>query len=118
MAEHRPAQWAGMSFAGNVEPMKPSSSVRSALQVAAGLVLAGTFGTWIATGSHRGWTQTLSMELHVDEVTGLTYPVQKPGFVAGVEFPAGGAALAAILSGLSLVVRRRSSASSVSAVQS
>ena len=105
-------------MAGKVEPMKSSSSARTFLRVAAVLVLAGAFGTWLATGSHRGWTQTLSIELEVDEVTGLTYPVQKPGFVAGVEFPAGGAALAAALFGLSLMVRTRPSHSPVSAVSS
>jgi hypothetical protein len=69
--------------------MKSSSSARTFLRVAAVLVLAGAFGTWLATGSHRGWTQTLSIELQVDEVTGLTYPYKSPGLSLELNFPRG-----------------------------
>jgi hypothetical protein len=45
--------------------------------------------------------------MHHDEVTGIDYPVQRPTFVAGVEFPAAGIAAATTLLAASLLMARR-----------
>ena len=70
------------------------------------MVLVAGVGTWIATGAHVGWTQTRAVEMKRDEVTGIDYPVQRPAFIAGIEFPVVGVAGALSLFGLSLIRRR------------
>lgn len=87
--------------------MKSPTTLRSWLRRSAGLVILATFGTWFVTGSHFGWTRTRTLEMHHDEVTGIDYPVQRPTFVAGVEFPAAGIAAATTLLAASLLTARR-----------
>lgn len=80
------------------------------LSLAALLVLLAGAATWVATGAHVGWTQTSTVTQQRDEITGIVYPVRQPGFIAGVEVPAGAAVLAAILAGLGWTLGRRGSA--------
>ncbi len=62
---------------------------------------------WLATGAHRGWTQTSKVVVQHDEITGIDYPVREKTFVAGVEILAAGVGLAATLAGASIVADRR-----------
>ena len=75
------------------------------------MALVAGVGTWIVTGAHVGWTRTRAVEMKRDEVTGIDYPVQRPAFVAGIEFPVVGLAAALSLFGLSLIRRRPVTAS-------
>lgn len=70
------------------------------------MALVAGIGTWVATGAHVGWTRTSAVEMKRDEITGIDYPVQRPAFVAGIEFPVAGVAAAVSLFGLSLIRRR------------
>jgi hypothetical protein len=87
-----------------------SNRLRTMLRVAAVLLLVGVATTWVATGAHRGWTKTEITTMAHDEITGIDYPVQRDGFVAGLDFVAAGAGLAALLAGVSFAVGRRQSA--------
>lgn len=86
--------------------MKPNERLRPLLRWTALAVFAAGLAAWLATGAHRGWTQTSVTELKRDDITGIDYPVRTPAFVAGVEVPALGTLLAAGLLAASLLVRR------------
>jgi hypothetical protein len=88
--------------------MKPTTSLLSfALRGAAITALVITLGTWIATGSHVGWTQTTIVKIQHDEITGIDFPVRQDAFIAGVEVLAAGLAATAALAGLSFLPRLR-----------
>jgi hypothetical protein len=88
--------------------MKPTTSLFSfALRGAAITALVITLGTWIATGSHVGWTQTSIVKIQHDEITGIDFPVRQEAFIAGVEVLAAGLAAASALAGLSFLPRLR-----------
>ncbi len=88
--------------------MKPTTSLLSfALRGAAITAVVITLGTWIATGSHTGFTQTSIIQMHHDEITGIDFPVHKDAFIAGVELLAAGLAGATALAGLSFLPRVR-----------
>ncbi len=82
------------------------------LKAFAAIALLSALSVWIATGSHRGWTQTSTVEMKTDEITGINYPVRHDGFVAGVEIPALGLLAASTLGGLGFLLGRRPSARS------
>ncbi len=65
--------------------MKKSKIVR-ALLVLALLIALGGAATWLATGAHRGWSQTSVQTMQLDEITGIEAPVYENRFVAGVDF--------------------------------
>ena len=70
------------------------------------LVLAiAAVTTWLATGAHRGWTQTEVSVKTLDEVTGLEGITTRPGFMAGVDFLGAALAVAGALAGLSVFFR-------------
>ncbi len=87
-----------------------SNRSRTILRVTAALLLVGVAGTWLATGAHRGWSKTEITTMARDEITGIDYPVQHDGFVAGLDFVAAGTGLAALLAGSSFAVGRRQGA--------
>ncbi|MCF3652426.1 hypothetical protein [Synoicihabitans lomoniglobus] len=77
-------------------------------QITAALALLATLGTWAATGAHRGWTQNqIPVTVH-DEITGIEALHYQPGFVAGVDFLAGGIAAATALAAAAGFASRRS----------
>lgn len=63
--------------------------------------------TWLATGAHRGWTQTSVPIEKVDEVTGLTWREYQKRFRPGVDFLAAGLAASGLLAGLGWFLGRR-----------
>ncbi|ATC65486.1 hypothetical protein CMV30_16895 [Nibricoccus aquaticus] len=86
--------------------MKPTTSLLSfGLRGAAITALILTLGTWIATGSHVGWTQTSIVQMQHDEITGIDFPVHKDAFIAGVEVLAAGLFFASAFAGLSFLPR-------------
>jgi len=88
--------------------MKPTTSLLSfGLRGAAITALVLTLGTWIATGSHVGWTQTSIVQLQHDEITGIDFPVHKDAFIAGVEVLAAGLVAASAFAVLSFLPRLR-----------
>lgn len=70
-------------------------------------VVAAGLGVWLAAGAHLGWTQTSSVTMHRDEITGIDYPVRAAGFRPGIEIPLLATATAAVLGGVAWVARRR-----------
>ncbi|HEY0967985.1 MAG TPA: hypothetical protein VGD88_11400 [Opitutaceae bacterium] len=76
-----------------------------ALRISALVIALATAATWVGTGAHRGWTRTTIVEQQFDEITGIQYPVSRPGFIAGLEVLALGIATAAGLAGATLLPR-------------
>ena len=83
------------------------SRLAPALRLAAIAFLLATVGVWVATGAHRGWTQTSKVVVQHDEITGIDFPVREKTFVAGVEVLALGAGLSAALAIAARITRRR-----------
>lgn len=75
-------------------------------------MLLAAIALWVATGARFGWTQTSTVQLRTDEITGIEYPVRQANFVAGVEIPLAAVGIAAVLAGLSFVAVRRTQAQS------
>jgi hypothetical protein len=90
--------------------MKSSSRLTTTLRGIAVATLIAGLGIWFATGARVGWSQTSTVRLLQDEITGIEYPVRESGFVAGVEVPLLAAATAAVLGSLSFLPRRRAGA--------
>lgn len=93
--------------------MKSPSRLSLTLRTTAAVVLLAGLGLWLATGTHRGWTQTSVVSMQKDEVTDIAYPVRREAFVAGVEIPLGASVLAIALAGLSFLPGRRSATTTV-----
>jgi hypothetical protein len=90
--------------------MKSKRSLTTLLRVSALVVLLGGAGVWAASGARLGWTQTSTVSMQRDEITGLDYPVRHEAFIPGIEVPLASAFVAAVLAGSSLAPRfRRSS---------
>ncbi len=87
--------------------MNSATRLTLALRSAAAAVLLAGAIVWAANGAHTGWSQTSTVTMQTDEITGIQYPVRKDDFVAGVEVPAAAALLAGVLAGLSFLPRRR-----------
>lgn len=68
---------------------------------------AAGLGVWLAAGAHWGWTQTSTVTMQRDEITGIDYPVRAAAFRPGVEIPLLATATAAMLGGIAWVSRRR-----------
>lgn len=66
--------------------------------------------TWLATGAHRGWTQTSVPVEKQDEVTGLTWREYQKRFRPGVDFLAAGLAGSGLLASLGWFLGRRGTA--------
>jgi len=97
--------------------MRPAqaSSVRSRcrrlFRIAALLTFIGCVGFWAARGARLGWSQHRVPIQEVDEVTGLDYVRYEERFVPGLEWLAGGCAVAVLLFGASFLVRSKLSQS-------
>lgn len=81
------------------------------------IVLAlATIALWLGSGAHPGWTQTSVVELRLDEITGIEYPVRHDTFIAGVEVLGSGLGLALLSAALGFIIagriRRRNALSS------
>jgi hypothetical protein len=83
-----------------------SSRFTRGLRGAAAAVLLAGIGVWAFGGAHIGWTQTSTVSIQRDDITGIDYPVRQAGFVPGVEVPLLATAVAAALAGLSFFARR------------
>lgn len=81
--------------------------MKKAIRLLALLLALGAAATWLATGAHRGWTQTSVEKRTLDEVTGLEGVRYEPRFVPGLDFL--GAALlgATVLAGVSFLFRNK-----------
>lgn len=87
--------------------MQTRSRLSSLLAWVAALVLVASLATWLTTGAHRGWTRTQVTVMAHDEVTGIDYPEQRPGFVAGLDLLGAGVGLSLALGTPALFLRRR-----------
>lgn len=88
--------------------MNTATRLPFTLRLTAAAALLAALGLWIATGAHRGWTQTSKVVLQHDEITGIDFPVREKTFVAGIEVLLAGAGFSAALAGAgSLASRRR-----------
>lgn len=73
------------------------------LRVAAVVLFLTGLGLWAGGGGHVGWTQTSTVTMQRDEITGIDYPVRRDAFLPGIEIPLVAALTAAALAGLSLI---------------
>ena len=89
--------------------MKTTLRLPRALRVSAIIVLLAGLAGWAGGGARIGWTQTSTVSIQRDEVTGIDYPVRRTAFVPGVEVPLVSIAAAFALAGSSLLLRRRAS---------
>ncbi len=87
--------------------MKSTHRFPRALRVTAAALLFTGVAVWAATGARLGWTQTSTVTLQHDEITGIEYPVRAPAFIAGIEMPLAGVAAAAFFTALSFIPRLR-----------
>jgi hypothetical protein len=80
--------------------------MRTLLRLLAAAVCVIALAWWLAAGPNRGWTKTSVPVKFLDEVTGLEGVVYQKRFVPGLDFL--GAALlgAALLAGVSFLVRK------------
>lgn len=90
--------------------MKSTTRITRALRSSAVALFILGIGVWVGTGARLGWTQTSAVTMHHDEITGIVYPVRQPAFIAGVEIPLLGGAIAAALAGAGMLYRRTSAA--------
>jgi hypothetical protein len=80
--------------------------MKRALQILAVVLLLGTAGTWLATGSNRGWTKTSVAVKTLDTVTGIEGITYQKKFLPGVDFLGAGAIVALVTAGASLLFRK------------
>jgi len=83
--------------------MKSPSRLSRGLRAAAVVLFLAGLGIWAAAGARVGWTQTSTVAMQRDEITGIDYPVRRAAFLPGVEVPLAATALAALLASLSLI---------------
>lgn len=55
------------------------------LHLVALIVEVATLAFWLMSGAHWGWNQISVIEMQIDEIIGLEYPVRHDAFVARVE---------------------------------
>jgi len=87
--------------------MQTRNRLASLLLWSAALVLVISLATWLTTGAHRGWTRTQVTVMAHDEVTGIDYPEQHTGFVAGLDLLGAGIGLSLVLGAPALFLGRR-----------
>jgi len=85
--------------------MKTTTRFTRGLRLAAIALFVAGFGLWAGTGAHVGWTQTSTVTIQRDEITGIDFPVRRDALVPGIEFPFAATLAAAALAGLSLLNR-------------
>jgi hypothetical protein len=89
--------------------MKSNQLSRRLRLSALAVVIAGV-AVWAGTGARLGWTQTKSLTVQRDDVTGIEYPVWQPAFKAGVEIPLLALVIAGALAGLGHIASRHAGA--------
>lgn len=83
--------------------MKTTLRFSRGLRAAALILFLAGVGVWAAGGARVGWTQTSTVALQRDEITGIDYPVRRDAFLPGVEIPLAATAFATLLAALSLI---------------
>ncbi len=81
--------------------------MKKSLLILALLVALAAAGTWLATGSNRGWTKTSVERKTVDEVTGLEAITYDKTFQPGLDFLGGALLGAGALAGVSFLFRNK-----------
>jgi len=81
--------------------------VKTALRIAAILLVLGALGLWMAKGANRGWTETNIKHETPDPVTGLSGVTYEKGFIPGVDFLGGAALVAGIMAGVSFLIKNK-----------
>ena len=81
--------------------------MRRVLRVAALAVAILSLGLWVALGAHRGWTRTTDTRWEKDPVTELEGPVVVKKFVPGVDLLGASLTAAAVLLGVSFIIRSK-----------
>jgi len=77
--------------------------LRKGIRIFSVVCLAGVLVAWFALGANLGWTKTSVATQHVDEITGIEFPIFENRFVPGVEFLALGIGGAIVLAALSFL---------------
>lgn len=81
--------------------------MKNSLRLLALLVALAAAGTWLATGSNRGWTKTSVEKRTLDEITGLDKITYDKTFKPGLDFLGGALLGAGALAGVSFLFRNK-----------
>ncbi len=84
---------------------RPTRPWRRIFRLLALTTFVGCVGFWAAKGARIGWSQHQVPIQEVDEVTGLDYVRYEDRFIPGLEWLAGGCAVAVFLFGTSFLFR-------------
>ncbi len=79
--------------------------MKKLLRILAGTLALGALAFWLATGANAGWTKTTVQTRTLDEVTGIEAVGYENRFSPGVDFLGGAGLAAAVLAGVSLMLR-------------
>lgn len=77
------------------------------LQVLALILAVGSASCWVATGAHRGWTQTRVPKKILDDVTGIEAVTYEKRLVIGVDLLGAGFVAAVALAGASFLFHKQ-----------
>lgn len=81
--------------------------MKNSLRLLALVVALAAAGTWLATGSNRGWTKTSVEKRTLDEITGLDKITYDKTFKPGLDFLGGALLGAGSLAGVSFLFRNK-----------
>ncbi len=81
--------------------------MKNSLRILALVVALAAAGTWLVTGSNRGWTKTSVEKKTIDEVTGLEAITYEKAFKPGLDFLGGALLGAGALAGVSFLFRNK-----------
>ena len=81
--------------------------MKKTLRILAVVVALGALGLWAEKGANRGWTRTNITHETPDPVTGLSGVSYEKGFVPGADFLAAAALAAALMAGISLLIKNK-----------
>jgi hypothetical protein len=84
--------------------------VKRVLRILAVVVALGALGLWAVKGANCGWTRTNIQHDTPDPVTGLIGVSYEKGFVPGLDFLGGAGLVAAVLAGVSLLIKNKNAA--------
>lgn len=91
--------------AHTTSPAANRGKLRLGLRLLAVVILVGSAGYWTASGAHTGWSMNRIPVHQTDDITGIAYVTYQEKFVPGIEWLAGGMALAVMLAALSFFFR-------------
>jgi hypothetical protein len=91
--------------------------MRRAFRTLAAVLAVASLAVWLATGAHRGWTQTSVPQKTPDPVTGIEGITYERGFIMGMDLLAAAWLGAGLLAGASVLFRKQSNTNRTNSVE-